>query len=192
MNKIFSPITTTIKSFLMRVATLTIATLFFLLAVLFLPQRFILATFLLLFLTILLNLLSRSETFTFRQTISTADSDYELAKRRWKKELKGTAKVKASAPEQQEKSRRNKGILPSTFSSQTSADIMKLVKRSGPKELEYQRAKTRLSNEINDRILEKRIRTEFLKIKDAPPDQYEAGLREIRKLLNLRKERLIC
>jgi hypothetical protein len=180
-----------LKRIVLRFTTVGAVGLFFALAVFLLPQWVLFPFLLLLLLAALLNHVVESNTFSYHQTASTMVGDYELAKRRWKKEIEENSPLEPDTDSPKPTTRLHPRIIPGSFSSKNSARILRLIHKPNEKESKNLNARIRLRSEINDQILEKRIRSEFLRIQKLKSVEYQKGLREIRKLLNLRRESLI-
>ena len=77
-------------------------------------------------------------------------------------------------------------------STTISNKIINVIEKDSDGALEYKSAKARWRNEINDQAFEKRIQTIFTDIRDVDDQSYNAGIQEIRHLLDLRRESLIA
>ena len=163
---------------------------FWLITVIVLPERYIFAAFLLIILTILLGFLPDSVQEGISDTPSVPDGDYELAKRRWKKEFRKMNNREENRTEQVPTVKKSR-IVPPGFSLNTSSRILHIISRDEGKEKTHREVRLRLSRDWNDRIMETRIRSIFQQINSSSSREYSKGIDEIKRLLKLRSESLI-
>lgn len=151
----------------------------------FLTERVLIASLLVIVLMLLVNRLTASQ--AMKHAIPTTDltateTSFQLRLNKNVEQALQKNSLKNSKPDSREN---NKNHL------DRQNPIIRMIEKNDQGKVEYDEAKLRWRNEMNDQAFEKRIQTIFDRIRDAESEEYKEGIREIDHLLELRRNSLV-
>jgi len=151
----------------------------------FLPERLLIAAFLVVMMMLFVNRLSSSQACVPNKIRTDIEKNPVAVKLRLNKKVEQCI--------QEEKRGEKKPIAAENLNEKPAGPnrFMSLVEKDARTNIAYKEAKLRWRNEINDQAFEKRIQTIFEQIRDANSVDYEKGIQEIHHLLDLRRNSLI-
>ncbi len=157
----------------------------------FVPFRIIIAMMLFVFLLILINKIYTSPAFNYNEIDLLVNDEYEKAKQQWKKEIEHEQRIKAIVNKRNQKDWDNKLNASQKNLKNSGHSIISIVQKNGEIASTYFEVKKRWRKEINDMAFERRIQNIFCRIRESETEDYERGIKEIEKLLSMRRDSLL-